>query len=243
MPTNMEQRVRERTRGPRRLGAAERARSSRGWTCGATSWRRVAAAQRLALELLQPRAREGAARRLRRAARRTSSRDRRTAPARRDRPRGHGSRREGRGRRDRDRRRPISGSDCATSGCRTTEIMDVVLAATARCFLSKTLDALGVLPDAGLQSSCRTSSRCSSSGDRSLTARAPAGRRAARARRGAARTRPASAFSAWTARTTPSTSAFTSFMSFIASRMQSVWPAATTSPTSTNGGASGCGER
>jgi alkylhydroperoxidase family enzyme len=29
-----------------------------------------------------------------------------------------------------------------------TEIMDVVLAAAARCFFSKTLDALGVLPDA-----------------------------------------------------------------------------------------------
>jgi alkylhydroperoxidase family enzyme len=29
------------------------------------------------------------------------------------------------------------------------EIMDVVLAAAARCFFAKTLDALGVLPDAG----------------------------------------------------------------------------------------------
>jgi alkylhydroperoxidase family enzyme len=33
-------------------------------------------------------------------------------------------------------------------GLSETEIMDVVLAATARCFFSKTLDALGVLPDA-----------------------------------------------------------------------------------------------
>ena len=33
-------------------------------------------------------------------------------------------------------------------GLSDTEIMDVVLAATARCFFSKTLDALGVLPDA-----------------------------------------------------------------------------------------------
>jgi alkylhydroperoxidase family enzyme len=33
-------------------------------------------------------------------------------------------------------------------GLSDDEIMDVVLAATARCFLSKTLDALGVLPDA-----------------------------------------------------------------------------------------------
>jgi len=32
-------------------------------------------------------------------------------------------------------------------GLSDDEIMDVVLAATARCFLSKTLDALGVLPD------------------------------------------------------------------------------------------------
>jgi alkylhydroperoxidase family enzyme len=33
-------------------------------------------------------------------------------------------------------------------GVSDTEIMDVVLAAAARCFFSKTLDALGVLPDA-----------------------------------------------------------------------------------------------
>ena len=33
-------------------------------------------------------------------------------------------------------------------GLTETEIMDVVLAATARCFFSKTLDALGVRPDA-----------------------------------------------------------------------------------------------
>ena len=33
-------------------------------------------------------------------------------------------------------------------GFSETEIMDVVLAAAARCFFSKTLDALGVLPDA-----------------------------------------------------------------------------------------------
>jgi len=33
-------------------------------------------------------------------------------------------------------------------GLTETEIMDVVLAASARCFFSKTLDALGVLPDA-----------------------------------------------------------------------------------------------
>jgi len=33
-------------------------------------------------------------------------------------------------------------------GLSHADIMDVVLAATARCFFSKTLDALGVLPDA-----------------------------------------------------------------------------------------------
>jgi alkylhydroperoxidase family enzyme len=33
-------------------------------------------------------------------------------------------------------------------GLSETEIMDVVLAAAARCFFSKTLDGLGVLPDA-----------------------------------------------------------------------------------------------
>jgi alkylhydroperoxidase family enzyme len=34
-------------------------------------------------------------------------------------------------------------------GLSETEIMDVVLAAAARCFFAKTLDALGVRPDAG----------------------------------------------------------------------------------------------
>jgi uncharacterized peroxidase-related enzyme len=37
-------------------------------------------------------------------------------------------------------------------GLTQTEIMDVVLAATARCFFSKTLDALGVQPDASYRS-------------------------------------------------------------------------------------------
>jgi alkylhydroperoxidase family enzyme len=41
---------------------------------------------------------------------------------------------------DRDRLRALGLSD--------GEIMDVILAASARCFFSKTLDALGVLPDA-----------------------------------------------------------------------------------------------
>jgi alkylhydroperoxidase family enzyme len=36
-------------------------------------------------------------------------------------------------------------------GLSETEIMDVVLAAAARCFFSKTLDALGVRPDASYQ--------------------------------------------------------------------------------------------
>ena len=33
-------------------------------------------------------------------------------------------------------------------GLSEADIMDVILAASARCFFSKTLDALGVLPDA-----------------------------------------------------------------------------------------------
>ena len=37
-------------------------------------------------------------------------------------------------------------------GLSETEIMDVVLAAAARCFFSKTLDALGVRPDASYRS-------------------------------------------------------------------------------------------
>lgn len=36
-------------------------------------------------------------------------------------------------------------------GLSQTEIMDVVLAAAARCFFSKTLDGLGVLPDASFR--------------------------------------------------------------------------------------------
>ena len=36
-------------------------------------------------------------------------------------------------------------------GLSEAEIMDVVLAAAARCFFSKTLDALGVLPDASFR--------------------------------------------------------------------------------------------
>ena len=36
-------------------------------------------------------------------------------------------------------------------GLSDTEIMDVVLAAAARCFFSKTLDTLRVLPDAKYQ--------------------------------------------------------------------------------------------
>ncbi|HEY8316937.1 MAG TPA: hypothetical protein VIG35_08745 [Gaiellaceae bacterium] len=37
-------------------------------------------------------------------------------------------------------------------GLSEADIMDVVLAASARCFFSKTLDALGVRPDAGFSS-------------------------------------------------------------------------------------------
>src|SRR5439155_15365473 len=53
----------------------------------------------------------------------------------------------------------------------------------------------------------------------------------------------ACAFSTWIPRTTASLSAFTSFISFIASRMQSVWPGATASPSSTKGGDPGSGAR
>jgi hypothetical protein len=35
-------------------------------------------------------------------------------------------------------------------GLTETEIMDVVLAASARCFFSKALDGLGILPDSEL---------------------------------------------------------------------------------------------
>ena len=52
-------------------------------------------------------------------------------------------------------------------GLSEAEIMDVVLAAAARCFFSKTLDALGVRPDASYASSRLSSARCWSSGARS----------------------------------------------------------------------------
>src|SRR5436190_8934078 len=52
-----------------------------------------------------------------------------------------------------------------------------------------------------------------------------------------------SALPTWMARTTASWSALTSFISFIASRTQSVCPGATASPSSTKGGAPGCGAR
>ena len=72
--------------------------------------------------------------------------DHRSRRPRRDRRRRHGSRGEGRRRRDVDRRRrPAALRDLGLS---ETEIMDVVLAAAARCFFSKTLDALGVRADA-----------------------------------------------------------------------------------------------
>ena len=52
-------------------------------------------------------------------------------------------------------------------GLSETEIMDVVLAASARCFFSKTLDALGVLPDAHSPSSSPKFARSSWSEGRS----------------------------------------------------------------------------
>ena len=45
-------------------------------------------------------------------------------------------------------------------GTLQTEIMDVVLAASARCFFSKTLDALGVLPDASYRDARARVARC-----------------------------------------------------------------------------------
>src|SRR5207248_9064817 len=52
-----------------------------------------------------------------------------------------------------------------------------------------------------------------------------------------------SALPTWIMRTIPAASALISFISFIASRMQSVWPGATASPSWTNGGAPGSGAR
>src|SRR5439155_13622198 len=52
-----------------------------------------------------------------------------------------------------------------------------------------------------------------------------------------------SALRTWIASTIPAASVLISFMSFIASRMQSVCPGATVSPSSTKGGAPGCGAR
>ena len=51
------------------------------------------------------------------------------------------------------------------------------------------------------------------------------------------------ALSTWIFRTTASSSALTSFISFIASRMHSVWPGPTASPSSTNAAAPGEGAR
>ena len=52
-----------------------------------------------------------------------------------------------------------------------------------------------------------------------------------------------SPFSTRISRTIPQTSAVSSFIIFIISRMQSVCPASTSSPTSTNDGDCGDGER
>ena len=50
-------------------------------------------------------------------------------------------------------------------------------------------------------------------------------------------------FSWWTFTTSPATSASISFMSFMASMMQTTWPTLTRSPTLTKGAALGSGER
>ena len=70
-------------------------------------------------------------------------------------------------------------------GLSETEIMDVVLAAAARGFFSKTLDALCVAPTRATASWSRSSRRRSSSAGRSLTKRSRAPRSRGRPRRGA----------------------------------------------------------
>ena len=50
-------------------------------------------------------------------------------------------------------------------------------------------------------------------------------------------------FSRWTLTTSPASSASISFISFIASMMQRTWPTLTRSPTLTNAGEFGSGER
>ena len=55
------------------------------------------------------------------------------------------------------------------------EIKDVILAASARCFFSKTLDGLGVLADASFLGSTRACARCSSWVVRSRTRSARSG--------------------------------------------------------------------
>ena len=66
-------------------------------------------------------------------------------------------------------------------GLTETEIMDVVLAAAARCFFSKTLDALGVRPDAGSAISTRSCAQRSWSAGRSPTTQLSSLRTARRA--------------------------------------------------------------
>ena len=78
--------------------------------------------------------------------------------ARRGRRRRDGPRREGRRRRDLDHRRPTS-SACARSACPTTDVFDVVLAAAARCFFSKTLDGSASSPTASSPRSSRPARR------------------------------------------------------------------------------------
>ena len=60
--------------------------------------------------------------------------------------RGDGPRRQGRRRRD-ERHPGRTSTRCARRGLSDPEILDVVLAAAARCFMSKVIDAVGALPD------------------------------------------------------------------------------------------------
>ena len=72
--------------------------------------------------------------------------DHRKRRARLRRGRGDGPRRQGRRRRD-EHHCSRTSTRCGEAGLTDPEILDVVLAAAARCFMSKVIDAVGALPD------------------------------------------------------------------------------------------------
>src|SRR3954452_19623157 len=132
------------TGGPRRMAAAQRRHQGRDGLAPlrARHARRGASPP---LELLLPRPRHRAHARLRGAAARDRPRSSSGWA-----PRGRGG---GDGLRERvvDDATAIAEEDLArlrAVGLSKREVMDVILAATTRCFFSKTLDGLGVLPDA-----------------------------------------------------------------------------------------------